>query len=70
MLRLKSRFCFLTIMTVNEESCGTAGRREKGCLVFFPERVAGSSDACTGRLTSTVLKSIALPLSLFYHGLI
>uniref|UniRef100_A0A8B9N6X2 F5/8 type C domain-containing protein n=1 Tax=Accipiter nisus TaxID=211598 RepID=A0A8B9N6X2_9AVES len=32
--------------------------------------VAGSSDACTGRLTSTVLKSIALPLSLFYHGLI
>lgn len=35
MLCLKSRFCFLTIMTVNEESCGTAGRREKGCLVFF-----------------------------------
>lgn len=46
------------------------GRR---AAYFFPEHVAGSmymQAACTGRLTSVVLKSIALLLSLFYHGLI
>lgn len=45
-------------MTTNEGSCGEARRGGEGLLNFFPEHVASSGDAYTGKLTPVVLRSV------------
>lgn len=58
-------------MTTNEGSCGAARRGGEGLLNFFPEHVASSGDAYTGKLTPVVLRSVVnCHCLLFYCGLI